>query len=90
MDELAAITRALNWLADLIEAKGEYYYDEVEQKLWVAEDDACEDCQDAADEGWVDMDFTYSTADFDADEPPLHPHCQCTIEQKARRVRVYD
>jgi len=87
VSDLAA---ALNELADLIEARGEYYYDEVEQKLWIAEDDACEDCQDAADEGWVDMDFTYSSADFDADEPPLHPHCQCTIEQKTRRVRVYD
>ncbi len=89
MDELAAITRALNWLADLIEAKGEYYMEEVEQKRWIADGDACEDCQEAADEGWVDMDFTYSMGDFDVDEPPLHPHCFCSIEQKTRRQRVY-
>ncbi len=72
-----------------IDEKGEYYYEESEMKRWIAEADACDDCQDCADEEWVDMDFTYSSADFDADEPPLHPHCQCTIEQKTRRQRVY-
>ena len=37
VSDLAA---ALNELADLIEARGDYYYEEVEQKLWIAEDDA--------------------------------------------------
>ena len=75
IDTLAA---ALNELADLIEARGEYYYDEVEEKRWNLGDGGragnCDECEEAADEGWVDMDYTYDMFDQDVDGPPGHPH----------------
>ena len=78
MDEIAAVARALNFLADLIEARGEYYYDEVEEKRWNLGDGGragnCDECEEAADEGWVDMDYTYDMFDQDVDGPPGHPH----------------
>lgn len=47
------------------------------EKLWEAEDDACEDCQDCADEDWVDLDFTYPA--FGVDEPEGHQNCRCSL-----------
>ena len=77
-DESTALTEALNELADLIEARGEYYYDEVEEKRWNLGDGGragnCDECEEAADEGWVDMDYTYDMFDEDVDGPPGHPH----------------
>ena len=101
-----ALADALNALADLLEAKlplrtlfldeagKSYYYDEVEEKRWVLGDGGkagnCEQCEEAADLGWVDMDYTYDMFDMgDVDEPPGHPNDTCSIEQRTRRTRVY-
>lgn len=47
------------------------------EKRWDAEDDACDDCLDCADEEWVDIDFEYPA--FGTDDPPGHPHCRCGL-----------
>jgi phosphohistidine phosphatase len=76
------------------EAKGEYYYDEVPMKRLILGDGGksgnCDFCSDADDLGWIDDDDIFEGPDGDMDEPPLHPHCSCTVERKDRRVRVYD
>jgi hypothetical protein len=36
------------------------------------------------------MDDVFEGHDGDVDEPPIHPHCTCEVEQKTRRVRVYE
>lgn len=91
-----AITEAANELCEaleLAEARGEYYYDEVEVKRWILGDGGesgnCEDCEDAADRGDVDMDDVYDGPMGEVDEPPLHPGCDCTIEYRTKRQRVY-
>lgn len=78
----------------LVEASGEYTYDEVEQKRWVlgsggASGQNCEICEENADRGWIDMDETFLDTDGDdIDDAPAHPNCDCSTEQKTRRVRV--
>ena len=86
---LRELAEALNEFADAIEkARGKYTYDIVNEKRFVPDADACEMCEDAADEGWVDDDFVYEGAFGDEDGPPLHPHCGCSLEYRERRVRV--
>lgn len=85
---------SLDRLADLIEAKGEYYYDYENVKRWVLGDGGksgnCDLCNDNADEGWVGDDDTFLDVEGDdIDGPPAHPHCTCTLEYKEKRVRVY-
>ncbi len=82
-------------LSPLTEAAGQYTYDEVEQKLWVLGSGGmsgnCEICEENADAGWIDMDETFLDTDGgDIDDAPAHPGCDCTVEQKTRRVRVYE
>ncbi len=77
-----------------VDEKGEYSYDEVEQKRLILGDGGksgnCEYCEDAAALGWIDMDDVFEGPMGDEDEsPPLHPACTCEVEQKTRRVRVY-
>jgi phosphohistidine phosphatase SixA len=76
-----------------VDEKGEYTYDEVEQKRLILGDGGqsgnCDYCEEAADRGWVDMDDVFEGPMGDEDEPPLHPHCTCEVEHKTRRVRVY-
>ena len=64
--------------AAIIEAPGEYTYDEVEEKRWILGDGGqsgnCEDCEDNADLGWVGDDDLYETPMGDADGPPGHPN----------------
>ena len=79
----------------ITEAAGEYTYDEVEQKRWVlgsggASGQNCEYCEDNADRGWIDMDDVFEGPGGDIDDAPAHPNCDCTVEQKTRRVRVYE
>ena len=78
----------------LLEAKGEYYYDEVPMKRLVLGDGGhsgnCDVCEDAEDLGWIDQEDVFPGVDDDMDEPPLHPNCTCTVEYKDRRMRVYD
>lgn len=84
---LRSLEVALHRLADLIEA---YYYDEVEEKRFVADADACDLCQDAEDLGWVGDDEVFEGVFGDEDGPPLHPNCLCGLEYRTRRVRVYE
>jgi phosphohistidine phosphatase len=77
------------------EAAGEYTYDEVEQKRWVlgsggASGENCDICEGNADMGWIDMDDVFDSTDGDIDDAPAHPNCDCTVEQKTKRVRVYE
>lgn len=87
------LAESLNDLADLLEAKGEYTYDYVNEKHWVLGDGGragnCEECVEASDEEWVDDDYTYDMFDEDVDGPPGHPNCTCELEYRERRVRVY-
>ncbi len=82
-----ALEVALHELAALLEA---YYYDEVEEKRFVADADACDLCQDAEDLGWIGDDEVYEGVFGDEDGPPLHPHCGCGLEYRTRRYRVYE
>ena len=92
-DSLRDLIESATDLADLLnEARGEYTYDEVEEKRLVlgsgGQSGNCEWCEDAADEGWVDDDAVYAGPMGDEDGPPLHPNCDCTLEYRTRRVRV--
>jgi len=81
-------------VAPMHEAAGDYTYDEQEVKRLILGDGGasgnCDYCEDAADRGWIDMDDVFEGPDGDVDEPPIHPHCTCEVEQKTRRVRVYE
>lgn len=74
--------------------KGKYFYEEVLLKRWMLGSGGrtgnCELCVDNHDDGWVDMDEGFRDV-FDGvvDEPPAHPHCDCYIEYKDTRRRVY-
>jgi len=74
----------------LDEATGQYYMDEVTVKKWVLGDGGssgnCEDCEDNATDGDIDMDALFSSGH---DEPPAHPNCTCTVEYRDTRKRVY-
>jgi hypothetical protein len=87
---LAAVTALL---LVLHEKSGEYVYDEEEVKRWVlgpgGRSGNCDVCVDNADLGWIGMDDVFDGVDGDIDEPPAHPHCECTAEFKTKRVRVY-
>lgn len=76
-------------------AKGKYTYDEVEMKRWILDDGGesgnCEVCEENEAMGWIDMDATFLDTDGgDIDESPAHPNCECTVEFKTKRVRVYE
>lgn len=78
----------------LDEAGKSYYYDEREVKRWVLDDGGksgnCDVCEDNADRGWIDMDDVFDGTDGDVDEAPAHPNCDCTVENKTQRYRVYE
>lgn len=92
------VIRALGRLAAVLEprvlhfdeaAKRSYYYDVVYQKRLVPDASACEICEEAADEGWIEDGAVFDGVFGDEDGPPLHPHCGCGLEYRERRVRVY-
>lgn len=78
----------------LREARGEYTYEEIEEKRLVlgpgGKSGNCEYCVDASEEGWVDDGDVFEGPMGDEDGPPLHPFCECTLEYRTRRQRVYD
>ncbi len=76
-------------LLALLEARGEYTYEEIDVKRFIPDADACEICEDAADLGWIPDDETYDGVFGDEDGPPLHPHCGCGLEYGTKRKRVY-
>jgi phosphohistidine phosphatase SixA len=82
-------------LPSLVEAAGEYTYDEVEQKRWVLGGGGvsgnCEICEENESLGWIDMDATFLDSEGgDIDDGEAHPNCECDVEFKTRRVRVYE
>lgn len=95
-DEQAVIEEALRLasavLGDMqLDEKGKtFYYDTVNEKRFIPDAGACEDCEEAGDLGWVDDDYVYAGAFGDEDGPPLHPHCGCNLEYRERRYRVYE
>jgi len=71
---------------------GEYYYEDVTVKRWVlGAGNNCEDCEENADEGWIDEDdFFPADGQFGpVDEAPLHYNCTCDVEYRDTRRRVY-
>jgi len=71
-----------------------YYYDSVNQKRWILDGGGksgnCEECEENADAGWIGDDETFIDSEGNPiDAPPAHPNCQCELEFKERRVRVY-
>ncbi len=77
----------------LQEKAGEYTYEEITVKRWVLGDGGssgnCDVCEDNEALGWIDMDAVFEGVDGDLDEPPAHPHCDCGVEYKDTRKRVY-
>lgn len=43
-------------------------------KSFLAEGDACEECEENAGEDWIEID-----ADFPNGDPPVHPNCRCDL-----------
>ena len=84
---------ALNELLALIEKAGEYYYDTENVKRWILGDGGrsgnCEICVDNSDLGWIPDEDVFDSVFGDIDGPPAHPNCDCSIEYKEKRVRVY-
>ncbi len=46
------------------------------KKVWVPDADACDVCQENADDGPIDIDDDFPSGD---DQPTAHPHCECVI-----------
>lgn len=46
------------------------------KKEWIITDEACDICQDNADEGSIELEDPFSSGDT---EPPAHPNCRCAI-----------
>ena len=67
-----------------------YFYDVSNEKRFVPDATACDLCEDAGDEGWVEDDYVFAGAFGDEDGPPLHPNCGCALEYRERRYRVYE
>lgn len=87
------IAAAVAVIALLSESAGEYYYDEQTVKRLVLGSGGtsgnCDYCEEAAGLGWIDIDDVFEGPMGDEDEPPLHPNCDCALETKDVRVRVY-
>ena len=87
----AELIAEIDAVVALLEARGEYYYEDVVVKRWLlgpgGRSGNCEDCVENADEGWIEEDALFPAGDVD--EPPLHPHCECEVEYKDTRRRVY-
>ena len=87
------VIEATHALAVLLEATGEYYYETEEVKRWVLGDGGksgnCEGCEGNADMGWISDEDPFTEGWVDLDGPPLHEHCDCELEYKTRRYRVY-
>jgi hypothetical protein len=95
MSAHAEIVEAANALASLLEARGEYYYEDVTVKSWIlgpgGRTGNCEGCIENADAGEIEESefFPSDVGDGPVDEPPLHPNCTCTVEYRDTRKRVY-
>ena len=92
------LLEAIEELAELLERgnrKGSYYYEDVVVKRWVLGSGGasgnCPECEENAEAGEIEESefFPAEGAFGPVDEPPLHPHCDCTVEYRDTRHRVY-
>ncbi len=87
-----ALIEAINGVVAALEAS--YSYEEIEEKRWVLGDGGqsgnCEYCDGNEELGWIGDDEVFDSPDGDIDGPPGHPHCDCGLEYRTRRQRVYD
>ncbi len=79
-------------LSMLLEAA--YTYDTENVKRWVlgggGKSGNCEICEGNAELGWIPDDDVFEGVFEDIDGPPAHPNCDCELEFKEKRFRVYD
>ena len=52
------------------------------EKLWSSEPDACEECLENTDEGFIGIDEEFPNF---GGSPPGHPHCRCSLEFRQSR-----
>lgn len=95
-DDLAVLREAASDLLSLLErpkAKRTYYMEDIEQKRLVlgsgGKSGNCDYCVDAEERGWIEQDEVYDSPFGDQDGPPLHPNCDCELEYRTGRKRVY-
>ncbi len=80
-DELGSLDRAemvanTEYARSMTEANLETYREAgVEKQGWLAEGDACEECEENADASPISMDDEWPNGDV-----PVHPNCRCAIE----------
>lgn len=100
MNAEAELIEAAETLSALLErgngnALGSYYYEDVTVKSWQlgagGRSGNCEGCIENADAGEIEESefFPSDVGDGPVDEPPLHPHCTCSVEYRDTRRRVY-
>src|SRR6266702_6938942 len=65
--ELIEAVAVLDAAQAILEATGEYYYEDITLKRWILGDGGragnCEICVDNADRGWIDMDDVWDSID---------------------------
>jgi hypothetical protein len=96
MGSESELLRAVTEVLALIERRGNkagtYYYEDVTVKRWIlGPGNNCEGCIENAEEGEIEESefFPADGAFGPVDEPPLHPNCDCTVEYRDTRRRVY-
>ena len=51
----------------------------MEETIWSADgSNACEECQEQIEAGWIDIDDDFPGGD----DPPLHPNCDCGVDYR--------
>lgn len=91
----AEILNATAAVLALVEKPGSYYYEDVVYKRWWlgpgGQAGNCEECWENAEAGEIQEDefFPAWGAFGPVDEPPLHPHCLCSVTYRDSRRRVY-
>ena len=98
MSRILDLAEAADRLTELLEKAnkaGTYYYEDVTVKRWIlgpgGRSGNCDDCIENADAGEIDEDdfFPAEGQYGPVDEPPLHDHCECSVEYRDTRRRVY-
>ena len=91
----AEVLEATAAVLAIVEAPGAYYYEDVVYKRWWLGPGGragnCEGCIENADAGEIEEDDFFPSWDGfgPVDEPPLHPHCTCSVTYRDSRRRVY-
>jgi hypothetical protein len=95
--EAGELLESIGHLTTLLEksATGRYYYEDVTVKSWILGSGGvsgnCEGCIENAEAGEIEESefFPGWGPDGPVDEPPLHEHCDCGVEYRDTRKRVY-